>query len=159
MKVNKIIILAALLCFTLNVSAQKKNDKILFLEFKFENGKPELTGMTSVKGKLKIRKQKKQNDNGTAVEVLSKKNKILFTDVIENPANAVYEYPGDNGEIKRAEAKSDVQTFFVRVPYCSSIEKVILYDNINSTSLQKNSAAPGGKKFEFKINHGLIKKE
>ena len=159
MKANKLIISAALLCFAANVSAQNNKGKILFLEFKIENGKPELTGMTAVKGKLKISKQKKQKDNGMAVEVLSKKNKILFTDVIENPTNAVFEYPGDNGEINRAEVKSDSQTFVVRVPYCEAIEKVILYNNKNGISLQKNNSSTNAEKFEFKINHGLIKKE
>ena len=145
--------------FALNVFAQKKNDRIFFLEFRFVKGTPQLVGMTAVKGKLKTRKGEAVLKPGYSFEVLSKENKILYKNSIENPAETVYEYPGENGEIKRTEIKKDTVNVTIRVPYCTNIDKVILYKVVDASALSKSSNTSPNEKYEFTIDHTLIKKE
>ena len=87
---------------------------------------------------------------------MSKQKKVLYKNNFENPAETSYEYPGENGEIKRAEIKQDTVSVTLRMPYCSSMDKIILYNYSDEKSLSKSSS---NKKYEFQINHGLIKKE
>lgn len=157
MKNIKVILLTAfLILISISVFAQKKNDKILFVNFRFVKGTPELVSMTAVKGKLKTRKDNSKSEHGYSFEVVSKQKKVLYKNNFENPVEASFEYPGENGEIKRAEIKQDTVNVTLRMPYCSSIDKIILYNYTNEKSLSKTSS---GKKYEFQINHGSIKKE
>lgn len=150
------LIIAVSILFVSNVSAQKKNSKILFLEFRFIKGTPQLVGMTTVKGKLKTRKGDTLLKPGYTFEVLSKTSKVVYKNSIDNPVETVYEYPGENGEIKRAQIKQDTVNVTIRTPYCSSIDKIILYKVDGAKALAKTSAK---EKYEFKIDHALIKKE
>ena len=154
--VKTFLLTAFLILFAINVTAQKKSNKILFLNFRFVKGMPELFSMTAVNGKLKTRKGKSVSKQGYSFKVLSKQEKVLYKNSFENPAGRSYEYPGENGEIKRAEIKQDTVNLTLRIPYCASIDKVILYKNANEGTLSKSSS---NEKFEFQINHGLIKKE
>jgi hypothetical protein len=158
MKARLFFIALTFLMFS-NTYSQKKSNGILFLEFKFDNGIPQLISTTLTKGKLKTRKSLRTNNQEFSLEVISKKSNVLYKTSVADPSTATYEYPGENGEIKRAEIKQDVQTVTVRIPYCSSVDKVILYKKNSNRSLQKTAKKNTGDKFEFNIDPaGIFRK-
>ncbi len=150
---------AFLFLFAINVFAQKENNKILFMEFRFIKGIPQLISMTAVNSKLKTRKENLASNQGYSFEVLSGQEKILYKNNFENPAEIIYEYPGENGAIKKTEIKRDSANVTLRVPYSGDIDKVILYRNTGEKSLSKTSENSSSQKYEFRIDHSLIKEE
>ena len=154
--INKYLLTGVLLFFAVNCFAQNKTGKILFLDFQFINGVPQLTGMIAVKGKLKTRKEDAANRPGISLQVLSASNKLLYKNIIDNPDDVFYEYPGQNNEIKRTELKRDTANITIRVPYSTDIYKIILQRISAGESLSKSSASA---KYEFPINHSLIKQK
>lgn len=138
-----------------NTSGQDKKNEILFVEFNFQNGSPEIVKMEVFPGKLKQPRKKRKINTEYSFEALSKKNNVLYSAAIENPDKLVYEYPSENGEIKRAEISRENKNAIIRLPYCSQLEKIVLYKNSAGPSLKKAVTD----KFEFVIKHADIKKD
>jgi hypothetical protein len=158
-KIITLLLTVILILFAMDAFAQDKNGGILFLEFRFIKGTPKLISMTAVKGKLKTRKDILTSNQEYSFEVLSNQKKVLYKNSFENPAEISYEYPGENGEIKRAEMKRDTVNFSLRIPYSADIDKIILYRESGEKTLLKTTGISSGEKFEFRVDHALIKKE
>ena len=153
MKLIKTFFLSAsLLLFSINISAQEDCNKILFLHLQFIKGTPKLISMNLVDGKLKIPKNNLPEKSGYSFLVLSNQNKILYKDNFDDPNESVYEYPGDNGEIKRTVIRKDTLYISIRVPYSENISKITMF---------KTGAEPTSSSFEtiyeLNVNHSLIK--
>ena len=79
--------------------AQKYKNSILFIQFQFIKGEPQLNEMKIVKGKLKLRKVNSLLNMGLSYEVFSTENKSIYQGSIYDPLEQVYEYPGENYQI------------------------------------------------------------
>ena len=120
------------------------------------NGNPELVGMKAVAGKLKTHKKISSLNNGIEFTLLSSGEEVLYKNIIENPAECVYEYPAGDGKLGRTTIKQDTVSLTLRVPYSSTIEKIRL-NIVNKThSLNKTSSFTDQNGYEFPINHSKI---
>ncbi len=157
-KIKASLFTIAVLLVITNSLAQDKSNGILFLEFSFIKGTPRLISMKAVKGKLKNRKNVQASNKEYLFEVFSDHKSMLYKNSFENPAETIYEYPGDNGEIKRTKIKRDTANIILRIPYSPEINKIIIYKNVSSTALLKHTNETSYEKFEFPITHSLIEK-
>ena len=134
----------------------QSTDKILFLDFKFVKGNPELVGMEAVEGKLKIRKNIPMLNNGIEFTTLSSSDNILYQNTTEDPTECVYEYPAGDGKIGRTAIKQDTVYLTLRVPYSSTIEKIRLNVLNKTKQLNKSSESSNQNIYEFSIDHNKI---
>jgi hypothetical protein len=147
----------ALLLFITGVFLAQVNDsKILFLEFRFIKGEPELLGMELVKGFLKTTKSVHIQGEGIAYSLVSSGNQLLYKYVTDDPSDGVYEYPADNGKFGRTTIKKDTVNLTLRVPYSSAIDKIILNKISGEKSLLKSSGKSTQSGYEFRIDHNKI---
>lgn len=135
---------------------QSTDNKILFLDFKFVKGNPELIGMTTVAGKLKIHKNIPRLNNGIEFATLSSADNSLYQNTIEDPTECVYEYPAGEGKIGRTTIKQDTVYLTLRVPYSLAIEKIRLNVLNKTMQLNKSSASSNQNIYEFSIDHNKI---
>ena len=136
--------------------SQSTDNKILFLDFKFVNGNPELVGMKAVEGKLKKHKKIHSPNSGIEFTLLSAGDKILYQNIAEDPAECDYEYPAGDGKIGRTTIKQDTVCLTLRVPYSSGIEKIRLNLIDKTHSLSKTSGSSNRSSYEFTIDHNKI---
>lgn len=135
---------------------QSSNNKILFLDFKFVKGIPELAEMKAVAGKLKTNKNMQQLNNGIEFTLLSAEEKILYQNTTEDPTECVYEYPAGEGKIGRTTIKQDTVSLTLRVPYSSVIEKIKMKMINKTNQARKSSAFSDQTSYEFTIDHNKI---
>ncbi len=158
-QVMKAIVAVLFIFIFLNTNAQLKNDRILFVEFEYVNGIPEIINMKTTSGKLKTGKQTNKFKQDFYFEALTKENELFYMSTINDPAKTVYEYPGENGEIKSTTVQSNNKIFYIRLPYNEAVNKLIVYKTNLENKLNKESQNPSRNKFEFLINHAAITKD
>ncbi len=155
----KTIVATLSIILFINTNAQFKNDRILFVEFEYVNGKPKIINMKTTGGKLKTGKQTNKIEQDLYFEALTKEKELLYTSTINDPTKTVYEYAGENGEIKSTTVQSDNKIFFIRLPYNEAVNKLVIYKTNAEDKLNKTAQSSSRNKFEFLINHAEIKKD
>ena len=132
------------------------NHKILFLDFKFIKGEPQLVGMQIAKGILKVKRSLPIHSEGVKLTLLSAEDNLLYQNIEADPTESVYEYPSVGGKIGRAVIHKDTVDCTLRVPYTAAIYKIVLNRITPGNNLPTSLARQRQPEYEFRIDHSKI---
>lgn len=137
-------------CFG-TVPEQKQSDKMIFIKVKFAGDKPAELNYEILEGRVKIPKLRTFNQGDIYYELISNDESLIYEGTVADPSTQIYEYTGDNGEIKSVEVKQDSSEVIIRANLNEKISKINLYKIPAGGSLKKSKEEylPLG---SFKIN-------